>query len=65
VTRNLPLALADPNFSGAWTRLGKAVALTGGAVAVAAAASRRRSAMLTIAGSVAFGDVSCRDRAGR
>jgi len=55
VTRNLPLALADPNFGGAWTRLGKAVALTGGAVAVAAAASRRRSAMLTIAGSVAFG----------
>jgi uncharacterized membrane protein YphA (DoxX/SURF4 family) len=38
VTRNLPAALADANFGGAWTRLGKAVALTGGALAIAAAA---------------------------
>jgi uncharacterized membrane protein len=53
VTRNLPLALADPNFGGAWTRLGKAVALTGGAVAVAGAASRSTTA--SIVGRVAFG----------
>lgn len=38
VTRNMPMALADANFGGAWTRLGKAVALTGGALAVAATA---------------------------
>jgi uncharacterized membrane protein len=57
VTRNLPLALGDANFGGAWTRLGKAVALTGGALAVAAAADRRgrTSPALAIAGRVALG----------
>ena len=58
VTRNLPLALADASFGGAWTRLGKAVALSGGALAVTAAvrgSDRRRAAWLTIAGCVALG----------
>ena len=55
VTRNVSPALADPNFGTAWTRLGKAIALTGGALIVAATADDRRSGMLMIAGSVAFG----------
>jgi len=33
--RNIPLALADHSFGGVWTMLGKGLALTGGAVAVA------------------------------
>jgi uncharacterized membrane protein len=51
VTRNLPLALADSNFGGAWTRLGKALALTGGALVVAASArqaNRRSPAALLV-----------------
>ena len=58
VTRNLPLALADPTFGGAWTRLGKAVALSGGALAVAASArhgDRRRMDPLTLVGRCALG----------
>jgi uncharacterized membrane protein len=55
--RNLPLALADPTFGGAWTRLGKAVALTGGAVAMAASVRGRRPRVdvLAIVGRVALG----------
>jgi uncharacterized membrane protein len=58
LTRNLPIALADGSFGGAWTRLGKAVALTGGALAVAASvrqADRRSITALTVAGRIAFG----------
>jgi uncharacterized membrane protein YphA (DoxX/SURF4 family) len=33
--RHIPLAVADPNYGGAWTMLGKALALFGGAFAVA------------------------------
>jgi uncharacterized membrane protein len=58
VTRNTPLALADANFGGAWTRLGKAVALTGGALVLAASArqgDRGRISLLTTAGCLAFG----------
>ena len=58
VTRNTPLALADASFGGAWTRLGKAIALTGGAMAVAAASRRGdpgSGAALTTAGSLGFG----------
>lgn len=59
VTRNLPLALADASFGGPWTRLGKAVALSGGALAVAAAAARqgdqRRMAALAVVGRCALG----------
>jgi uncharacterized membrane protein len=57
-TRNLPLALADPTFGGAWTRLGKAVALTGGALALVASALRSGqpgAIVLTVVGRVAFG----------
>jgi uncharacterized membrane protein len=36
VLRNIPLALADRIYGGAWTNLGKGLALTGGALAVAA-----------------------------
>ena len=46
VTRNLPIALADASFGGAWTRLGKAIALTGGALAVAASARQADHASL-------------------
>jgi uncharacterized membrane protein len=58
VTRNFPIALADPSFGGAWTRLGKAVALCGGALAVAASARQgdhRRMAALAIVGRFALG----------
>lgn len=58
VTRNMPLALADASFGGAWTRVGKAVALSGGALAVAASArgrDRRHAAPLLIAGCAALG----------
>jgi uncharacterized membrane protein len=58
VTRNTPLALADASFGGAWTRLGKAIALTGGALVVAAASRRGEPgsrAALTMTGSLAFG----------
>lgn len=58
VTRNTPIALADANFGGAWTRLGKAVALTGGALAVAASARQAAPgsvAALTIMGRFALG----------
>ena len=58
VTRNVPLALADPSFGGAWTRLGKAVALSGGALAVAASARRggqRYTATLALVGRCALG----------
>lgn len=34
--RNVPVAAADHNLGGAWTNLGKGLALTGGALAVAA-----------------------------
>jgi uncharacterized membrane protein len=57
-TRNLPIALADPNFGGAWTRLGKAIALSGGALAVAASARRadlRNTAALAVVGRFALG----------
>jgi uncharacterized membrane protein len=56
-TRNLPVALADASFGSAWTRLGKAVALTGGALAVAASvrqADRGTMAAVVIAGRVGF-----------
>ena len=58
VTRNLPIALADASFGGAWTRLGKAIALTGGALAIAASerqGDRKRKAMLLIVGCFALG----------
>ena len=58
VTRNLPIALADANFGGAWTRLGKAIALSGGALAVAASArqgTQSNVAALTIVGRFALG----------
>jgi uncharacterized membrane protein len=58
VARNVPAALADANFGGAWTRLGKGVAMTGGALAVAAAARQRAgrsTAALMTAGRFALG----------
>jgi len=36
VLRNVPLALADKGYGGAWTNLGKGLVLTGGVLAVAA-----------------------------
>src|SRR5262245_13472310 len=39
--RNIPPAVADPNFGSAWTKLGKAVALFGGAFAVAGSLPRQ------------------------
>jgi uncharacterized membrane protein len=43
--RNIPLALAATDFGGAWTRLGKALALFGGSLAVAGSlpASKHRA----------------------
>jgi uncharacterized membrane protein YphA (DoxX/SURF4 family) len=38
--RHIPLAVADRHYGGAWTNLGKALALTGGALAVAALSSK-------------------------
>ena len=58
VTRDLPIALADASFGGAWTRLGKAIALTGGALAICASArqaDQKRSATLAIMGRCALG----------
>ena len=58
VTRNLPIALADASFGSAWTRLGKAVALSGGALAIAASARpghHSSAAALRIAGRIALG----------
>ena len=58
MARNLPLALADANFGGPWTRLGKAIALGGGALAIAASARKcdqGRTATLTIIGRLALG----------
>ena len=40
VLRHLPLAAADRIYGGAWTNLGKALALTGGGLAVAGLSSR-------------------------
>jgi len=37
--RHVPIAIADSNFGGAWTALGKALALSGGALAVAGSLS--------------------------
>jgi uncharacterized membrane protein len=39
--RHIPLALADTNFGGAWTALGKALAFTGGALAIAGSLTPR------------------------
>jgi uncharacterized membrane protein YphA (DoxX/SURF4 family) len=36
VLRNVPLAIADKSYGGAWTNLGKGLVLTGGVLAVAA-----------------------------
>jgi uncharacterized membrane protein len=58
VTRNTPIALADANFGGAWTRLGKAVALTGGALAMAASVrhvERGSTTAFAIVGRLALG----------
>jgi uncharacterized membrane protein len=56
VTRNLPVAIADATFGGAWTRLGKAIALTGGALAIAASTGRGDwAAALRLAGRAALG----------
>ena len=57
VTRNLPIALADANFGSAWTRLGKAIALSGGALAIAASARQatHSNTTFTIAGRFALG----------
>jgi uncharacterized membrane protein len=41
VVRNVPLALADHSFGSAWTRLGKGIALSGGALAAAGTISSR------------------------
>jgi uncharacterized membrane protein len=38
--RQIPLAAADPSFGGEWTRLGKALMLFGGALAVAGSVGR-------------------------
>jgi uncharacterized membrane protein YphA (DoxX/SURF4 family) len=48
--RNIPLAAADHYYGGAWTNLGKALALTGGALAVA-----RLSLRWTYVGRVCLG----------
>jgi uncharacterized membrane protein len=58
VTRNLPIALADASFGSAWTRLGKALALSGGALAVGASARQhyqRSTATLAMAGRLTLG----------
>ena len=56
LTRNVPPALADPNFGGAWTRLGKAVALTGGGFAILSGLrDQRNAATFAIAGRLALG----------
>jgi uncharacterized membrane protein len=58
VTRNVPIALADASFGSPWTRLGKAVALSGGALAVLASARpghRRSTVALAMVGRLALG----------
>jgi uncharacterized membrane protein len=58
VTRNLPVAWADASFGSAWTRLGKAVALSGGALAIAAQSrqgAQHRKAALLLVGRIALG----------
>jgi uncharacterized membrane protein len=56
LTRNVPPALADPNFGGAWTRLGKAVALTGGGLAIVSGLrDQRHAATFAIVGRLALG----------
>jgi uncharacterized membrane protein YphA (DoxX/SURF4 family) len=49
VVRNVPLALAATSFGTPWTRLGKGIALCGGALAIAGRPSLR------VAGAVGFG----------
>jgi uncharacterized membrane protein len=51
--RNMPAALADKIYGGAWTALGKGLALTGGALAVAGLV--RADRRLTWAGRVGLG----------
>ncbi len=63
--RQLPVALADHALGGAWTNLGKALALSGGALGVAASmawtrgsggdAVRRRAPAMNLAGRLALG----------
>lgn len=55
VTRNLPIALVDSSFGSAWTRFGKAVALTGGALAVAGLDRRQNAPVLLTTGRLALG----------
>jgi uncharacterized membrane protein len=57
VLRNTPVAIANTNFGSPWTRLGKAIALSGGALAVAGSTPgnvRVNSAFL-LAGRLALG----------
>lgn len=60
--RQLPAAFADHQLGGAWTNLGKALALSGGAVGVAASAlmerpdvDARRAGMLHLVGRCSLG----------
>jgi uncharacterized membrane protein len=53
VVRNVPLALADKGYGGAWTNLGKGLVLTGGVLAVAALVEA--NAVFTWAGRVTLG----------
>jgi uncharacterized membrane protein len=46
--RNIPPALADHIYGGAWTNLGKGLALSGGALAVAGSVPPRRPAFLLL-----------------
>jgi len=55
LSRNIPIALHDTQFGGAWTNLGKALALTGGALAFAGSLSRERAGALLLAGRWALG----------
>jgi uncharacterized membrane protein YphA (DoxX/SURF4 family) len=56
VTRNVPIALADASFGSAWTRFGKAIALSGGALAIAAVRhGNHRQSALALVGRVALG----------
>jgi uncharacterized membrane protein len=55
--RNVSPALADHTFGGAWTRLGKAVALCGGALAIAGVGTKGSSQRIdafALAGRIAF-----------
>jgi uncharacterized membrane protein len=57
--RNVPLAIADHQFGGAWTNLGKALALSGGTLGVAASLLRgepsERSTRLDLVGRCSLG----------